>query len=158
MTKRVLIIFIVVFSIFSMGRMVITASSEVVAYQSGKGSATQESLEDPILVTRTVEFAGDSILVELEFSIEGESGSLPNGLIIKEQLPSESILINSSPPIDTYDSEAGVIKWLLIGEEIYSRTLSYEFQTILSMDDIEFKGFYLYKLEGRRISKAIENL
>ena len=158
MTKRMLIIFIVVFGIFSMGRMAIMASSEVSAYQSGQGSTPLENLDDPILVTRTVEFSGDSILVEVELSVEGESGSLPNGLIIKEQLPAESILIHSSPPVDTYDSKARVVKWLLIGEEIYSRTLSYEFQTILSMDDIEFKGFYLYKLEGRRISKAIENL
>ena len=152
MTKRELIIFTMVFVIFSIGPMVMTARSESTAPENS-------DLGDPILVTRTAQqLTGGSILVEIELSVESESGSLPNGLIIKEQLPAESILIHSSPPVDAYDSEAGVIKWLLIGEEIYSRTLSYEFQTILSMDNIEFKGFYLYKLEGRHISKAIENL
>lgn len=151
MTKRALIIFMAVLGILSIGRMAVTASSESTPMENSY-------LENPVLVTRTVHFDGGSILVEVELLVESESDSLPNGLIIKEQLPAESILIHSSPPVDTYDSEAGVIKWLLIGEEVYSRTLSYEFQTILSMDDIEFKGFYLYKLEGRRISKPIESL
>ena len=90
MRRGILIILIVVFGTFSMDRMATTASSEAGRFQNEQELVALENLEDPILVTRTVEFTGDSILVELELSIEGESGSLPNAVIIKEQLPLES--------------------------------------------------------------------
>jgi len=80
----------------------------------------------------------------LKLVFPNESGK-PNSVIIKEYIPLGWTLSSSSPPAGDFDSQLGEIRWLLYGDEVYSRNLTYVTRAAENATGTaEFTGQLLY--------------
>jgi len=96
-------------------------------------------------VTRTLPQTYDSpswMDVILAVDVQGKK---PNGLILEEVLPSGTQLVSANPASYTFNVETGVIKWVLVDQEVYSRTVSYRLLIPGGLDStLSFTGALKY--------------
>ena len=92
-------------------------------YVETVGDLSVSTYYQDLSVTRTLPQTYDSpswMDVSLAVDVQGKK---PNGLILEEVLPSGTQVVSANPA--SHNLETGVIKWVLVDQEVYSRTVSY---------------------------------
>ncbi len=110
-----------------------------------------------VSIVRYFSLSDNNYIIDLDLLIDQEEISKPNAVIVKEYIPSGSSLINTSPMANSYNKETGEIKWLLLGNDVNSQVVRYEFSPSSFDEEQKIQGYYLYRSGGQYNSASITN-